>query len=228
MWRAAVEARSAESGPLVTWRTGDQRVELSGRSLANAVFKAANLLVDEVGVEPGSLVAVRLGCHWQSAVWHAATLLAGTTVCDEQLADVLIAFADEVAPQQPGVPHQLAVSRHPLGLPDREVPLGWDNASAMVAGQPDVFLGVGQVADQVWVGADGQVRASDLAAAAAQALPPGHGRVAVVGVPSGRDALVLHAAIPVLLDVPVLLTPHADAALLATEQASRIVACAVE
>ena len=43
------------------------RVELSVTTLANWAAKTANWLVEEVDVEPGDEVAVRLPAHWQTA-----------------------------------------------------------------------------------------------------------------------------------------------------------------
>ena len=64
--------------PRLTWYGAeDERVELSGRVLANWVIKAANLLVEESDVEPGSRVSLDLPVHWRSLVWGLATLVAG-------------------------------------------------------------------------------------------------------------------------------------------------------
>ena len=94
----------------MTWCDDSQRAELSGRSFANAVAKAANYLVAEFDLAPESRIAVSLGCHWQSTVWHTAALLASATLTTPEAADVLVAF-----PGQSAKPHQtcLAISRHP-------------------------------------------------------------------------------------------------------------------
>src|SRR5690625_3641474 len=64
--------------PRLTWYGAeDERVELSGRVLANWVIKAANLLVEDSDVEPGSRVSLDLPVHWRSLVWGLATLVAG-------------------------------------------------------------------------------------------------------------------------------------------------------
>ncbi len=57
--------------PLLTYyddATGE-RTELSVATFANWVAKTANLLRDDLGVQPGGLVAVDLPLHWQAAVW---------------------------------------------------------------------------------------------------------------------------------------------------------------
>src|SRR5699024_4296186 len=74
----------AESGgtqPRLTWYgADDERVELSGRVLANWVTKAANLLTEEADLSPGSRVLLDLPIHWRAAVWALATWTAGGEV----------------------------------------------------------------------------------------------------------------------------------------------------
>lgn len=64
--------------PRLTWYgPDDERVELSGRVLANWVTKATNLLVEEGEVEPGSRVLLDVPVHWRALVWAMATWCAG-------------------------------------------------------------------------------------------------------------------------------------------------------
>ncbi len=64
--------------PRLTWYgPEDERVELSGRVLANWVTKATNLLVEEGEVEPGSRVLLDVPVHWRALVWAMATWCAG-------------------------------------------------------------------------------------------------------------------------------------------------------
>src|SRR2546423_15345338 len=70
--RTAAGADSAR--PFVTFyddATGE-RVELSVATLDNWVAKTANLLQDELAVEPGERVAVLLPAHWQAQGWLLA------------------------------------------------------------------------------------------------------------------------------------------------------------
>jgi uncharacterized protein (TIGR03089 family) len=103
---ALLERRVARDGdsPLVTWYggSGDQaeRVELSWRTFANWVAKTANLLVEELGVEPGDRVAVLLPPHWQAPVvltacWlvGAAAVLAGPAAGPDERRRALLAGA---------------------------------------------------------------------------------------------------------------------------------------
>ncbi|TNC17162.1 TIGR03089 family protein [Georgenia sp. 311] len=64
--------------PRLTWYgPDDERVELSGRVLANWVTKATNLLVEEGEVGPGTRVLLDVPVHWRALVWAMATWCAG-------------------------------------------------------------------------------------------------------------------------------------------------------
>ena len=81
---AAADRQAGRHGdkPFLTWyddRRGE-RVELSFRTFDNWVAKTANLLVDELGAEPGDRVGVLLADHWQTAVVLAACWRAGMSV----------------------------------------------------------------------------------------------------------------------------------------------------
>lgn len=74
--------RADPSGPFLTFyddATGE-RVELSLTSLENWVAKTANLLVDELDLEPDEPVVVDLPPHWQTAVIVLAIGVAGGRV----------------------------------------------------------------------------------------------------------------------------------------------------
>jgi uncharacterized protein (TIGR03089 family) len=67
--------------PFVTWYGhGGGRVELSFKTFGNWVAKTANLLVDELGAEPGDRVGAVLIDHWQTPVVLAACWRAGVQV----------------------------------------------------------------------------------------------------------------------------------------------------
>jgi uncharacterized protein (TIGR03089 family) len=57
-----------------------ERVELSVATYANWVAKTANLLQDELAVEPGERVGLALPAHWQAAVVAMATWAVGALV----------------------------------------------------------------------------------------------------------------------------------------------------
>ena len=74
----AALAASDPGRPRLTWYddapgpTRGERIELSARVLANWVAKAANLLVDELDIEPGDQVVIALPTHWRAAYWLLA------------------------------------------------------------------------------------------------------------------------------------------------------------
>lgn len=61
-----------------------ERIELSGKVLANWVAKAANLLQDELDAGPGTVVSLRLPPdHWRTYYWAFAAWCVGATVVTE-------------------------------------------------------------------------------------------------------------------------------------------------
>ncbi|MBP6994838.1 MAG: TIGR03089 family protein [Phycicoccus sp.] len=71
--------------------TAGERIELSGRVLANWVAKAANLLQDEWDIGPARVVLLDLPAHWRSAYWSLAVWSVGATLAlDGQAPDAVI------------------------------------------------------------------------------------------------------------------------------------------
>ena len=102
-----------------------ERIELSGTTLANWVAKTANLLQDEFDIGPGSVVAVALPVHWQTAAVLLAVWSCGATVLDTAAedddglgtADLVLAAQDRlVALEDADGPEMMGLSLHPLGL----------------------------------------------------------------------------------------------------------------
>jgi uncharacterized protein (TIGR03089 family) len=83
-FNVAVERQVGRYGdkPLLTWYDDhrDERVELSYRTFDNWVAKTANLLVDELGAEPGDRVGAVLADHWRTPIVLAACWRAGVGV----------------------------------------------------------------------------------------------------------------------------------------------------
>lgn len=129
--------------PFLTYYQGIDRTELSVRSFANWVAKTANLLTDELGLDPGDRVELRVADdhpgHWMTLVWVMATWQAGLIVADAD-GDVVVAGPDPAA--APSVP-ALACSLHPLGLGLRDLPAGWSDFSTLALAQPDAWFGTG-------------------------------------------------------------------------------------
>lgn len=136
-------AASDGSTPFLTHYRADDRTELSARSFANWVAKTANLLTDELGLDPGDRVELRVAAnhpgHWMTLVWVMATWQAGLTVTDAD-GDVIV-----TGPEPAGTPNgpALACSLHPLGLGLRDLPEGWSDFSALALAQPDAWFGSG-------------------------------------------------------------------------------------
>lgn len=145
---AAVVASDA-ARPRLTWYddvdgpTRGERIELSGRVLQTWVAKAANLLVDDLGVERGDAVALQLPVHWRAAYWSFAAWRIGAVVVSHGPADVLV--TDHATPQAVAA-HTVAVSLPALarrwsGGADgvSPLPLGAVDEAAELATYGDVF-----------------------------------------------------------------------------------------
>ncbi len=57
-----------------------ERIELSAKTLANWVAKAANLLQEQTDASPGVTVGLALPPHWRAFYWALAAWSTGTTV----------------------------------------------------------------------------------------------------------------------------------------------------
>jgi uncharacterized protein (TIGR03089 family) len=142
--------------PRVTWYddapgpTHGERIELSARVLANWTAKAANLLVDELDVEPGDEVVLALPTHWRALYWSLAVWSAGGVVVvptgpddvpdDPRVLVVAAQTAHLAAGSSAGsvVAVSLpALSRAWTGGP---LPAGAVDEAAVLTGQGDVFV----------------------------------------------------------------------------------------
>lgn len=80
--------------------TQGERIELSGRVLANWVAKAANLLQDDLDAAPATTVGIDLPAHWRAVYWALAAWAVGSTVVvgtDARNADVVVTDDAQVA-----------------------------------------------------------------------------------------------------------------------------------
>lgn len=78
----AAAARAHGQRPLVTYSDGatGERTELGCATFENWVAKTANLLVEELGLGPGDVLASALGTHWTTMVISAAAWRVGAAV----------------------------------------------------------------------------------------------------------------------------------------------------
>ena len=98
--------RSDPARPRVTFYedtpgpTQGERIELSGKTVANWISKAGNALQEEYDLGPGSVVRLSLPPHWRALYWAFAIWSVGGTVdCagGGPAADLLICDDDEAA-----------------------------------------------------------------------------------------------------------------------------------
>ena len=122
--------------PVIIWYGPDgARVELSTKSLANAVAKAANLLAGEL--EPEDPVRIDLPLHWQASVWLAACAAGAWPIVIGQDHPAALTITSDPA----DVPGRVAlVSLDPLGRPNGEVAPGILDAASDVRAMPDQFF----------------------------------------------------------------------------------------
>ncbi len=85
--------------------THGERIELSGRVLANWVAKAANLLQDDLDGAPATTVGLHLPAHWRAVYWALAAWSVGSTVVlgpEARSADVVVTTDPVLAGQVAG------------------------------------------------------------------------------------------------------------------------------
>lgn len=197
----ARRASTDGSGPFLTCYVSapearPDRTELSARSFANWVAKTANLLTDEIGLDPGDRVELRLAAdhpgHWMTLIWVMAAWQAGLTVTDRN-GDVVVDGPRPPA-STPTVP-AYAASLHPLGLGLRDLPPGWLDFSSAALAQPDDWFGEGpEDADAVaW-----EVAGVERSFAELTSVTPSARRGLVVDPRSAWDAVQECLAAPLL------------------------------
>jgi uncharacterized protein (TIGR03089 family) len=115
------------SAPRITYyddATGE-RIELSTVTLANWAAKTGNLLRDELGVGPGSRIAILLPPHWQTlgvllGVWYAgAEVVVGQDDCD-----VAFCTEDRIDEADTVAGEVVALSLDAFGKPIPDLPFG--------------------------------------------------------------------------------------------------------
>ncbi|MGN6637183.1 MAG: TIGR03089 family protein [Oryzihumus sp.] len=75
--------------------TRGERIELSGKVLANWVAKAANALQEELDAGPGTVVRLDLPGHWRALYWALAAWSVGATVDLDGTADADVTVTDD-------------------------------------------------------------------------------------------------------------------------------------
>jgi uncharacterized protein (TIGR03089 family) len=219
--------------PFITaYRGPYERVELSVASVANGVAKAAGLLRDGLGLEPGATVSLDLPRHWQLSVWTLAALTAGAQ-CGRHLpgaVDVRLVGPDALAGLGPGsdpssvlrAAEVLAASCDTFGLPvPGGVPAGVLDVGVEARIYPDAFAAdPAAAASAALVGPSGVRTWAELGAAVArtrqQGSRVGQRRWVDESTPEG-DLLGALACTPLLTEGSVVLATG-----LTSEEAARI------
>lgn len=222
--------RADPARPLVTFYDGisGERVELSVKTFDNWVSKIANLLSDELGLEPGDSFRVDLQPHWQSMVILVAGWTAGLELvlpgsdADVQLSVVgpeslPLELTSALEPASTGGV-VLACSMRPMGGPFEHVlPDGWLDFGREVPSQPDLLLTASTVGpDDVAVHtASGPLTHAFLAEQAVQAsseigLEPS-GRLATDANPTMPGGPAVALVGPLVLGSSVILLANCDA-----------------
>jgi uncharacterized protein (TIGR03089 family) len=180
-------ATSDPTRPRLTWyddepgATRGERIELSGRVLANWVAKAANLLQDDLDVGPGSVVAVELPVHWRTAYWLFAVWSVGAEAVMGQRAEAADVVVTDRPEARSGRSAQQVV---PVSLPA----LSRDPAQLALASYSDVF-GPNDVADPEDPALDTGVDAGTARYSYGQVVPQARGAAASAGLADGARVL---------------------------------------
>lgn len=136
---------TSPSEPLYTFyddATGE-RVELSVQTFDNWVSKICNFFTDELMLDPGERVGIRLPTHWQSTVILVAAWSAGLVVTfdPDRPAAVGIVGPDVVTEPLARYDEVLACSLRPLGARFSEpLPEGYRDFAAEIPLQPDLVI----------------------------------------------------------------------------------------
>lgn len=166
------------AGPRITYYddASGERVEISAITLANWAAKTANLLRDELGVQPGDRVAVLLPAHWQTAAVLLGVWWCGAVVTDPSApladgAEVALCTADRLAEAEQA-PEVAVLSLDAFGASVDGLPIGVLDYASAVRVHGDAFAPV-PVPNTARALADrsvGQVLSGALASATAQGI----------------------------------------------------------
>ena len=146
--------RTHGADPLLTYISGDERMELSAISSENGAAKVAGALADEFLLDPGARIAVHLPWHWQRSLWIGGIAAIGgqcEPFGDSSTADLVVCTSvDAESLAASASCDVVVVSLHPFGLTvPGSVPDGCIDASVVVRMQPDGFAARGRFSTEV-------------------------------------------------------------------------------
>ncbi|WHU45315.1 TIGR03089 family protein [Gordonia sp. L191] len=158
-----------------------ERTELSWATLGNWAAKTANLLVDEVLLEPGDPVIVDLPEHWQTAGILLGCWWAGARVHTRAEADLFgdatVGFTDrDHVDAHPDVEDLIVAPLDPFAMPVPGLPPGVSDYGTRVRIHGDQFTGPAHAGDALDGRTTSEVLDAAHAAAAGAGIRPG-GRV---------------------------------------------------
>nr|NLD40510.1 hypothetical protein [Actinomycetales bacterium] len=137
-----------------------ERVELSGKVIAQWAYKCANLLWEE-GLGPGDLVALDVSPSWRAVPWALGTWLQGLTLSTTPDPAAQVTVTD--LPGGAVGDLVVALTPDPLALAwEGDLPPGVLDGAADVAGQADLPLGAVAAAEGDVALADAGIRYGDL------------------------------------------------------------------
>lgn len=213
--------------PALVWRSGPERVELSGRVLVNWVEKSAGLLADELDVAAGDLVSISPVPHWRLVVLALAALRVGAAVrfTHHPEPDAVLHAHLETHPDDDAAAQLLLIVAEPALAFScaRPVPDGSVDFADEVRAMPDVYSGF-ETPDPAAAALDSGTTHGALVGAALAASPEVAGTTVLIPLHDGwGDAELLRMLGTVVSGEAVLITAgpeDASADVLAQERAT--------
>ncbi|MDO4919614.1 TIGR03089 family protein [Kocuria sp.] len=210
----ALAALAQRPTPALVWRSGAERVELSGRVLVNWVEKTAGLLVDELDVTASDLVTVSPVPHWRLVVIALAALRVGARVefTHHPEPDAVVHAQLETAPDHDAAAQlTLTVAAAALAFACAEpVAEGEVDFCDEVRGMPDVYSGFETPEPEDVALGSGTTHGNLLAAAAAAAPGATPGIVHLPLADGWEDTELLRLLGTVVAGGAVLVTARAE------------------